>query len=113
MARALRQSVNFPVQSGASDITLAAIALIDAALQESGMETLMVLTVHDSIVFDCPVDERDDLCVLVKDIMERVPELTENLLPGVSWDWLKTPLVADLESGPSWGELEPYEVADV
>jgi uracil-DNA glycosylase family 4 len=112
VSRALRQSVNFPVQSGASDITLAAIALIDRALQESSMEAIMVLTVHDSIIFDCPVAERDDLCALVKDIMERVPELSENLLPGVSWDWLQTPLVADLEVGPSWGELEEYEPSD-
>jgi uracil-DNA glycosylase family 4 len=112
VARALRQSVNFPVQSTASDITLMAITLISRLFRKAGFRSRMILTVHDSIVFDCVRDEFERVAALVKATMESVPKYSETVLPGLDWSWLKTPLVADLECGLSWGALRDYSLDD-
>jgi uracil-DNA glycosylase family 4 len=102
VSRALRQSVNFPIQSGAADMTLMSLVLIDREMEKRKLQSKMIITVHDSIVFDCHVDELFELATLVKDIMETLPARSDEVLSGVSWDWLKVPIVAELEVGVDW-----------
>lgn len=109
VSRALRQSINFPVQSGASDMTLMALVLIHREMQKRKLRSMIVLTVHDSILFDCHVDEVVEVARLAKQIMESLPELSEQVLPGISWKWLRTPIVADFEVGVSWGTLVAFD----
>jgi uracil-DNA glycosylase family 4 len=114
-ARALRQSINFPIQNGASEMTLMALALISRVLRQEGFKSRIILTVHDSIIFDCHVDEVMEVSKLVKDIMENLPKYSDEIMPGIDWSWLKVPIVADLEVGHSWGHLvgfNPYEIDD-
>ena len=108
VSRALRQSINFPVQSSASDITLMSIVLIDQILRAGEFRSVMILTVHDSIIFDCPQDEFQRVARLVKEAMESVPKLSDRVIPNLEWSWLKVPLVVDLECGFSWGSLVDY-----
>ena len=115
VARALRQSINFPIQSGASDCTLMSLVLIRREMKRRGLKSQIILTVHDSIVFDCVVDEFLEVAQLAKEIMENLPKLSEQVLPGVKWDWLTVPLVADFEVGPNWGQMvdfNPFEISD-
>ena len=74
-----------------------------------------MLTVHDSIVFDCLMSEALQVAEIAKDIMENLPTKTKKILPNISWDWLKVPLVADFEIGYNWGQLvefNPLELDD-
>ena len=111
VARALRQSINFPIQSGASDMTMLAACLVHRRMKERGYKSKMILTVHDSLVFDCHVDEVLEISCLVKEIMENLPILAEEILPGIDWKWLVVPIVAEFEAGTTWGtlvEFDPY-----
>ena len=112
-ARALRQIVNFPVQSIASEMTLLALVLIQTAMEKREMKSKMILTVHDSIVFDCHVDDFVELSYMVKDIMENVTTLSDSVLGGLDWSWLDVPIRADLEVGNDWGSLVGYELSDL
>jgi len=105
VSRALRQSTNFPIQSGASDMTLLSLVLIDDALREGGFKSILILTVHDSIILDCPEHEVTDVAKIVTTIMETVMHLAGDLLPLAEWDWLKCPIVADVEAGRTWGAM--------
>lgn len=111
VSRALRQAVNFPVQSGASDMTLMSLVLIYREMQKRKLRSKIILTVHDSIVFDCHVDEFLEVMQLAKSIMESLPKLSDQVLPGLDWKWLKTPIVADCDVGTRWGtsiEFDPF-----
>ena len=103
VARALRQSVNFPVQCGAAQMTNMAMVLIQDEMTRLGLRSKLILTVHDSLVFDCHVDEMVQVGQLAKRVMENLPKLSESVLPGLDWSWLTVPIVADLEIGFTWG----------
>jgi DNA polymerase I - 3''-5'' exonuclease and polymerase domains len=51
----------------------------------------MILTVHDELVFDVPIDEEQELCELVKDTMENVM-------------LLEVPLLVEIGRGNNWLE---------
>lgn len=113
--RALRQSINFPIQGGASEMTLMSLCLIHRLLIAEGFRSKIILTVHDSIVFDCHVDEVLTVAALAKDVMEHITELSDEVLPGLDWSWLKCPVVAEVEAGYSWGatvKFDPHRVQD-
>jgi len=110
VARALRQSVNFPIQSGAGDMTLMALILIHRVLKAEGFKSRVILTVHDSLVFDCHVDELFEVARLAKEVMENIPSLSDEVLPGLDWSWLHpVPIVAECEAGPSWGQMVEFD----
>jgi len=112
VSRALRQSVNFPIQCGASEMTLMALVLIYEEMARRGYRSKMILTVHDSIIFDLHVDEAFEVLSLAKQIMEELPDLSEQVLPGLSWSWLKVPIVADCEIGVDWRSLVDMDPND-
>ena len=104
-----REAVNMPVQSGAGDTLLIALIIIDYELRKLGLETKTVNEVHDSIVLDAPKREIHQVAELAKHCMENVNTLHKELMPGLSFDWLKCPLKADVEIGTHYGAEMPYE----
>lgn len=110
VSRALRQSVNYPVQGGASEMTLMSLVLIWREMRRRGYRSVMILTVHDSIVFDLHAEEALEVLALAKHVMENLPKLSNSVLPGLDWSWLKVPLVADCDLGHTWGTM--VEVKD-
>lgn len=68
---ALRQAVNFLVQSTASEITLRAIVAIHHMLVERGYDAKFILTVHDSIAIEVRQDIAEEVAALCIEIMER------------------------------------------
>ena len=113
VARALRQSINFPIQSSASDMTLMSLILIEREMEARGYISKLILTVHDSIVFDCHVDEVFEIAAMAQDIMENIMHRSEEVWPGLDWKWLKCPIVADAEIGVNWGQLVSFDPRDV
>jgi DNA polymerase-1 len=86
-----RTAINTPVQGTAADLIKLAMIRVDAAIREGGLNSTMLLSVHDEIVFESPPEELASLKVLVKEIMEGI------------WN-LKVPLKVNLSSGDNWAE---------
>ena len=93
--RAEREAVNAPIQGSAADILKLAMLRMDAFLQQEAPDTLMILQVHDELVFEMPRERLDELAPRIKSIMENVYRLV-------------VPLVVDLNAGPNWADLEPW-----
>ena len=88
-----RMAQNAPVQGSAADIFKLAMIDVDRALSDAGCRTRMLLTVHDELVFEVPLDERDAVEPLIRATMENVTEL-------------KVPLAVDIGFGPNWAEAK-------
>lgn len=107
-SKARRSALNMPIQSSASDITLMALVIIDRAIQQDGLRTMIVNTVHDSIILDVPEDEVDTVANLCISIMETIKEHALFYMPNIDMTWLQCPLKADIEVGTHYGAEEPY-----
>jgi DNA polymerase-1 len=82
-----RTAVNTPLQGAAADLIKLAMIRIDEKL--SGMQTKMVLQVHDELIFEAPPEEVDEVRALAKSEMESVRKLDVPLLVdvGVGENW--------------------------
>jgi DNA polymerase-1 len=92
-----RVAVNMPIQGSAADIMKLAMIELDRYLRGHGLRTQMILTVHDELVFEMPVEERDRLVEVVPDLMASVYSL-------------KVPLQVDLKIGRNWQDMERVRV---
>jgi DNA polymerase-1 len=107
--QAKRAAKNMPVQSTASDTLTMALPMIDAEMQKAGLKSLLVNTVHDSILLDVYPDEVDDVAALCKDVMENIAKYAKMYMPSIDFSWLRVPLKVDIEVGTHYGTLEEYE----
>ncbi len=86
-----RIAVNMPIQGTAADMIKIAMIDIDAAITEEGLGARMVLQVHDELVFDVPLGEKERVIELVREKMEAALELDVPLKVdvGTGADWLE------------------------
>jgi DNA polymerase-1 len=70
-----------------------AMIRLDSYIREQRLQSRMILTVHDELVFEVPPAERDRLVEVVPDLMARAYPL-------------KVPLQVDLKLGPNWQDME-------
>jgi DNA polymerase-1 len=92
-----RMAINAPIQGTAADIIKIAMIRLHRALQERGLETRIILQVHDELIVEAPDCEVEVVAPLVCRIMEAAFEL-------------KVPLTVDLKIGRNWEEMEPMSV---
>jgi len=90
-AGAERAAINAPMQGTAADLIKMAMVAVQRWLDEERLTTRMVMQVHDELVFDAPLAERDVL-------VARLPELMCQVAT------LKVPLVAEVGVGQNWDE---------
>ncbi|MEM6649068.1 MAG: DNA polymerase I [Pseudomonadota bacterium] len=90
-----RQAINAPIQGSAADVVKRAMIKLPSALAGTGLAAKMLLQVHDELVLECPKDEADETCAVVKQVMEQAP------LPAVH---LSVPLVVEAGVGQNWNE---------
>ena len=88
-----RMAQNAPVQGSAADVFKLAMVDLEAGLEAGGHRSRMILTVHDELVLEVPLDERDAIQPLVRETMESVCEL-------------RVPLVVDVGFGPNWAQAK-------
>ena len=86
VAFATRAAMNMPMQGTAADIIKKAMIGIDREMTERGLKSLMVLQIHDELVFDCLPEEIDAVTEIVKRHMENVVQLSVKLEVNVSVD---------------------------
>ncbi len=103
-----RQAVNAPIQSTGSDCTLQALIQINKWLRENGFRSRIAVTVHDSIVIDCPKDEAIEVAKKVKHVMEHLAEYNEfyKFLGDV-------PIVSEMEIGYNYGDAYECTIEDL
>ena len=72
---AQRAAINAPIQGGAADIIKLAMKKVNKALVDAGLETTMLLQVHDELVFEAPIAEVEKATILIKETMENAIDL--------------------------------------
>ena len=65
-----RTAMNTPIQGTAADIIKQAMIEMDARLEEEGMQTRMLLQVHDELIFEAPKEEMEKRKEIVPEVME-------------------------------------------
>jgi DNA polymerase-1 len=86
-----RVAVNTPIQGTAADLIKLAMIQIQKDLDTNELGALLLLQVHDELVFEVPAENLETLKPLVRVAMEGALEL-------------KVPLVVDMHSGGNWAE---------
>ena len=86
-----RNAINAPIQGSSADMIKIAMINIHRQMQQLGMQSKMILQVHDELVFDAHVDELETLRTLVNDKMV-------NALP------LSVPVIVEINTGENWLE---------
>ena len=86
-----RNAINYPVQGSAADIIKVAMVRIAHRLVREGLETRMLLQVHDELVFDVPEGELENVTALVTEEMEGAVDVS-------------VPLLVEVGHGHNWRE---------
>jgi DNA polymerase-1 len=86
-----RTAINAPMQGSAADIIKKAMIAVDAWLRESGLQTKMIMQVHDELVFEVPENELEAVRAKVTELMTHAVALD-------------VPLVVDSGVGGNWDE---------
>ncbi|MDQ3219708.1 MAG: DNA polymerase I [Acidobacteriota bacterium] len=89
-SRAEREAINMPIQGTASDIVKIAMLKVDAALKKEGLQTQMIMQVHDELLFEAPKAEVKRASEIIKREMEAAAELDVPLIVeiGVGDNWM-------------------------
>jgi len=90
-AAAERAAINAPMQGTSADLIKMAMVAVQDWLDAQGMRSLMIMQVHDELVFDAPLDE---VATLQAELPQRMSGVAK----------LAVPLVVDVGVGQNWGE---------
>ncbi len=86
-----RTAINAPMQGTAADIIKCAMINVYRRLQKSDISALMIMQVHDELVFEVAKNQADALSQLLHEEMESAADLN-------------VPLVVDIGTGINWDE---------
>jgi DNA polymerase-1 len=87
-----RNAINMPIQGSSADLIKIAMVQIARIAREENWRTKMLLQVHDELVFDLYLPEKDRVLEVVQDRMKHaLPEL-------------KVPILVETGLGPNWLE---------
>lgn len=100
-----RKALNGPIQGTSADVTKLAMALIYENVLKRDWEDklLMVLTVHDEIVFEIHKSILNEAIEMISELMTR-----NNVIKKMQWP---IPLLVDVELGKDWSV--PYDLKDI
>ena len=90
-----RAAINAPLQGSAADIIRRAMTHMEEALARANLSAMMLLQVHDELVFEAPDDEVEATLPVVAKVMVDAPE------PAVK---LHVPLQVDARAAQNWEE---------
>ncbi|MFD0995551.1 DNA polymerase I [Pseudoclavibacter chungangensis] len=86
-----RAALNSPIQGSAADIIKRAMIAIDRRIADEGLDSRMLLQVHDELVLEVAAGEGDRLEALVREEMSGAADLS-------------VPLDVQVGRGPNWDE---------
>ncbi|HHV97236.1 MAG TPA: DNA polymerase I [Clostridiaceae bacterium] len=88
-----RVALNAPVQGTAADIIKIAMVKVYKNLKRRKMKSRLILQVHDELVIEAHVDEKEEVIEILKNSMEKAVDL-------------KVPLKVDIKVGKNWYETK-------
>ena len=74
-----RVARNMPIQGTAADIIKVAMVRVYNRLQAEGLQAKLILQVHDELMVECPREEADTVCRLLREEMEASADLSVRL----------------------------------
>ena len=84
-----RAAMNTPVQGTAADIMKIAMIKVFKELQKRNLQTKIVLQVHDEMMLEAPIEEKEKVKKLLQECMESAASL-------------KVPLIAEVSEAENW-----------
>jgi len=87
-----RIAINTPIQGSAADIIKKAMILINKGLKNKMLKTKMILQIHDELLFEVPLNEKEEATNLIIPVMENAGKLVQ------------IPLKVDYAFGKNWNE---------
>ena len=88
-----RIALNTPIQGTAADILKMAMVKIASEIKKRNLKSKLILQVHDELVFDALISEKEEIMNIMKEVMEHNYELD-------------VPLKVDIEYGDNWYQLK-------
>ncbi len=89
----MRESINAVFQGSAADLIKLSMLEIEAYLNREKIDGVMLLQIHDELIFEIREEIIDEVSVTLKEMMEGIMTLD-------------VPLVCSVSIGDSWGELK-------
>ena len=84
-----RVARNMPIQGTSADIIKIAMANVFRRLRQEGLESRLILQVHDELIVEAPEKEAEEVCVLLREEMENACQMDVRL-------------TADVHTGKTW-----------
>ena len=88
-----RAAMNMPLQGSASDIIKLAMIKVQNMLEEKQMRSKLILQIHDELLIETDVKEKEEVKNILKTCMENAITL-------------KVPLIVDLCEAKNWYEAK-------
>jgi len=88
-----RMAINMPVQGTSADIIKIAMINLDHEMSQLGLKSRLLLQVHDELIFEVPLAEKETMLSLVPQVMSAAVLLA-------------VPLKVDVKTGANWGDME-------
>jgi DNA polymerase-1 len=88
-----RNAINTPIQGTAADMIKLAMIKVHHAIKNAGLKSKMLLQVHDELVFDVLISEKEAMKALILENMQNALILPNNV-----------PVVAEAGEGGNWLE---------
>jgi DNA polymerase-1 len=95
-----REATNAPLQGSAADLMKLAMVRIDARLGEYGDGAIMLLQIHDELIFDVRRDVLPAVSAMIKHEMESALELS-------------VPIEATLKTGATWYDVQAFDPDEI
>jgi DNA polymerase-1 len=84
-----RVAMNTPIQGTAADIMKIAMIDVYKALKEKNLKSKIVLQIHDELLIETVLEEKEEVMSILKSCMENAMKLT-------------VPLKVEIEEGKDW-----------
>lgn len=88
--------LNTPIQGSSADIIKIAMINIYNEIKFRGYKSIMLLQIHDDLLFEVPIEELDNMISIIKNKMENSVTLS-------------VPLIVDVKVGKNLGEMKKYD----
>jgi DNA polymerase-1 len=98
---------NYMVQGTAGDVIKVALVIANKRRKKAGLLlSKCVMCVHDSIIWDCPEEEAEELAKINIEVFNEIPEICERTF-GFK---MEIPIDGEADLGISWGEVAPLAI---
>ena len=86
-----RAAINAPIQGTAADMMKLAMIDIHREMERRKTKSIMIMQVHDELVFDCVPEEAEEMKAMVSELMSKA-------MP------MDVPIEVEAGLGPTWFE---------